>query len=69
MKSQTETIRIKVDSELKAAAEAVLRELGLSLNMAINIFLRQIVFHNGLPFKIEKYPKTMQDKVKDGDKK
>lgn len=45
------TVLMKID--LKAAAEAVLSRLGLSMNTAINIFFRQVIFHNGMPFDVE----------------
>ena len=46
-------IRVRVEPEIKAAAEAVLSRLGLSVNAAVKIFLHQIVLRNDLPFEIK----------------
>ena len=46
-------IRVRVEPEIKAAAEAVLSRLGLSVNVAVKIFLHQIVLRNDLPFEIK----------------
>ena len=43
---------VRLDSKLKAEAEELFAELGLSLGSAMNIFLRQSVRVKGLPFSI-----------------
>ena len=43
---------VRLDSKLKADAEKLFAELGLSLGSAMNIFLRQSVRIKGLPFSI-----------------
>ena len=43
---------VRLDSKLKDDAEKLFAELGLSLGSAMNIFLRQSVRINGLPFPI-----------------
>ena len=48
--AKTEMIRARVDSKLKAKAEAVLAELGISPGDAIRVFYRQIALRKGLPF-------------------
>lgn len=40
-KSTTSNISIRMDSNLKAAAEALYEELGMNLSTAFNIFVRQ----------------------------
>ena len=40
-KSTTSNISIRMDSDLKAAAEALYEELGMNLSTAFNIFVRQ----------------------------
>jgi len=44
------TLSVKIDKDLKQQAEYILSELGLNLPTAINIFLRAVVRHGGLPF-------------------
>jgi len=45
-------ISARVDPELKAEADKVLRGLGLSTTDALNVFLHQVVLHQGLPFDV-----------------
>ena len=51
-KSNTSNISIRMDSNLKAAAEALYEELGMNLSTAFNIFVRQSLRERGIPFKI-----------------
>ena len=50
--SKTETIRARVEPDLKAQAEAVFNTLGLTPTEAITLFYRQVTFHHGLPFPV-----------------
>lgn len=43
---------IRVDSELKEQAEAILNQLGLTLTDSINMFLRQIVQDKAIPLSL-----------------
>lgn len=52
----TVAINVRVDKETKDEASQILEGLGLSLSNAINMFLKQITFRDGLPFAVE-YPK------------
>ena len=51
--SKTATITTRVEPELKADAEAVLKELGMTTTQAITTFLTQVKIQRGLPFKVE----------------
>jgi DNA-damage-inducible protein J len=44
------TIRVRTDPELKEEADRLFSELGLSFSTAVNMFLRQAVRDQGLPF-------------------
>ena len=44
------TINARVDGRLKAKAEKVLSQVGISTTEAITMLLHQIVLRNGLPF-------------------
>lgn len=48
----TTNISIRMDSELKAAAEELYSELGMNISTAFNIFVRQSLREGGIPFKI-----------------
>ena len=45
---------ISIDTEIKAKAQALLADLGLDLSTAVNIFLRQMVRENAIPFTIRR---------------
>ncbi|GJM09146.1 MAG: hypothetical protein DHS20C11_14220 [Lysobacteraceae bacterium] len=47
------TVRARVDSELKAEAEEVFKQLGLTTSLAITLYLKQVVLRQGLPFAVE----------------
>ena len=48
--------QIRIDEQVKVEATELLEGLGLNLSDAVNMFLRQIILQNGLPFEV-KYPK------------
>lgn len=52
MKSVNVTIR--VDEELKKQADSLFSDLGMNLSTAFNIFLKQSVREQGMPFVISK---------------
>ena len=49
--SKTETIRARMQPELKNKAESVFRKLGLTTTQAITLFYKQVELRNGLPFE------------------
>lgn len=52
MANKTETVRIRMEPELKAAAEAVFAELGLTASQAVNIFYKLVKAQQGIPFSL-----------------
>lgn len=52
MDSKTSAINIQIDSNVKKDATLVLTDLGLSMSTAINLFLKQVIKKNGLPFEV-----------------
>ena len=48
----TTNINIKTDSVLKKNAEVLFEELGMNMSTALNIFLRQAVRENRIPFEL-----------------
>ena len=61
MDSNLETIEINIDKEVLEQAEAILAKLGLTLEQAVNIFLRQLIVEQGIPFKITLRPPVHDD--------
>ncbi len=53
MASLTSPINVVVDSTTKEEATNILKDLGLSMSSAINLFLRQVIKNNGLPFEVK----------------
>ena len=49
---KTEVVRARIESELKAEANAVLAANGLEISDAIRLFLRLVVRKGGLPFPV-----------------
>ena len=47
-------VTLRVDEDLKKQAEALFSELGLNLTTAFNIFLRQSVREQQIPFQVSK---------------
>ena len=54
--AKSDTLHIRVESDIKVNVENTLNQLGLSTTEAINIFLRQVILNGGLPFEV-KLPK------------
>jgi len=47
------TIQIRTDAEIKSAADLIFNNLGITMSDGINIFLRQVNLHGGLPFEVK----------------
>ncbi len=48
------TLNVRVDDKLKKQASELFSDLGLDMSTAINIFLRQAVIYEGLPFDVKR---------------
>ena len=46
------SMSIRLDSEVKEQAQLVFNHLGMDMTTAINIFLRQAIQYQGLPFDV-----------------
>jgi len=51
----TVSTQIEIEENTKRQAVEILEGLGLNLSDAVNVFLRQVILQNGIPFEI-KYP-------------
>ena len=58
MPNTSASINIRVDSEIKDKALDVFTTLGMDMTTAINIFLRQAIRKNGIPFELVAEPKA-----------
>jgi addiction module RelB/DinJ family antitoxin len=59
--AKTDSMYMRVEPDLKANAEEILSQLGITPNEAINIFLKQVVIHKGLPFEVKIPPMTKSE--------
>ncbi len=52
MPGTTTNISIRMDSDLKAQADALFSELGMNISTAFNVFVRQALREGRIPFDI-----------------
>jgi DNA-damage-inducible protein J len=50
---KTATIQARIDAKTKSEAQRILSELDITLTQAIVVYLRQIIFNNGIPFALK----------------
>ncbi len=51
--AKTIPTQVRIDSNVKKQSSELFNSLGLDMSSAINIFLRQCILRNGLPFNVE----------------
>jgi len=66
---KTATLSIRVDPEVKAAAERTFAPLGLTIAEAVNIFLHKANLEGGLPFSVRqpRYNATTEAAMREAD--
>ena len=61
---KTATVNVRIQENIKVEAEAILKKLGLTRATAIDLFYRQIIMDNGIPFPLEIKDDASLDKQK-----
>ena len=56
----TKPLNLRVDADLKAQAEAIFSELGISTSTAINMFLRSVIRSGGISLDLHLSPKQLE---------
>ena len=51
--TKTASARALIDPHIKKEAEAILKDLGLSVSKSFELYYRQIIAHRGLPFELQ----------------
>ena len=51
-KMKTTSVHVRIKEDTKKQAEEILGELGISRAVAIEMFYRQIILNNGIPFDV-----------------
>lgn len=69
MKTLTSAINVQVNKDDKEQATMILNDLGLNMSTAINMFLKQIIKSDGLPFEVtnKKPSKELLKALKEGE--
>ena len=69
MSGKTSNLYVRIEPEVKEQAEAILDILGIPASSAVNMFYKQIILHNGLPFEVtipeNKVPVSMRSLSKE----
>ena len=52
MATKTANVNARIQQDVKQQAEAILTRIGLPRSVAIDIFYRQIILHDGIPFPL-----------------
>ena len=50
MATKSTSVLVRLEPQVKEDAEAVFEQMGLSMSTAINIFLKQVIRTNKIPF-------------------
>ncbi|GHU76073.1 hypothetical protein FACS1894188_08040 [Clostridia bacterium] len=50
--SEVTNLNIKIDRDLKAQADKLFNDMGMTLTTAVNVFVRQAVLEKAIPFRI-----------------
>ena len=50
--SNTTPLSYRIDTKIKDEAETILNELGISPTSAIQMFYKQVILNNGIPFDV-----------------
>jgi DNA-damage-inducible protein J len=58
----TTTVQARVDEKTKKQAKAILSSLHITLSEAVSMYLKQIIFHRGIPFEL-KIPNDVTEKT------
>lgn len=67
----SKSICIRTDEEVKKDAEVLFDSMGMSLSTAVNVFLKQAIRVNGMPFELKGYTPndTTRAAIKESDEK
>lgn len=50
-KQKKAVVQVRIDETVKSQAVAILNNIGMDTSTAINVFFRQVIAENGLPFQ------------------
>ena len=53
--AKTATLSIRVDEDVKKQTEKILDYWGLNISTAVNMFFKQVIHNDGLPFRADRH--------------
>lgn len=53
MATKSTNLYVRIEPDIKEKAEEILSKLGISASSAINMFYKQIILQQGLPFEVK----------------
>lgn len=56
-------LSIRVDEDVKKRAESVFRELGMPMSTGINLYLKQVIAQQGIPFPLKQVPQVKRKEM------
>jgi len=65
MSIKSTTVRARLEPDLKAEAELILEQLGISTTEAIRIFFKQVQLQRGMPFDLKLPNETTKQALDD----
>ena len=63
--TKTAAVHSRISQNIKTKAEEILLALGIKHSEAINLFYRQIILRNGIPFQLDVPNKTTLKAIKE----
>lgn len=66
---KNQTLHMRIDEDLKADADVLFSQIGISTSDAINIFLKQSLIYGGFPFdvRIPQFNETTKAALKEAE--
>lgn len=61
--SATATVQFRLEPQTKAAAEAVFKNMGLTMSAAYNLFIQQTLLRGALPFQVISAPPLNEETI------
>ena len=62
-------IHVRIGDSTKKKAQKILKDLGLDLSTAVNLYFEQIILSDGIPFRVSKTPSPCTHPICTGEKK
>jgi len=63
--NQTTTVNVRVDENVKRNVERLFESMGMNISTAVNIFFRQCLMEEALPFQPKSKQHTLSDALKE----